>query len=231
MRILLIKDQLSPPRAVEQLLLGERFCVCSTGLGEQGLDLSKLYQYDIILLDLNLPDMPGHDLLKKLRVAKVLTPVLILSDDSEIASKVGSLGFGPNVYVAAPFYGEELVTRIHAVVRQSKGHSHAVIRTGKLAVNLDAKVVEVDGSHVHLSKSEFAMIELLSLRKGTTVTKQMFLSHLYRGTDEPEIKIIEVFICKMRKKLALACGGQNYIETVWGRGYVLRDPREAISGG
>jgi two-component system cell cycle response regulator CtrA len=109
----------------------------------------------------------------------------------------------------------------------AKGHSQSVIRTGKLAVNLDAKTVEVDGSRVHLTGKEYAMLELLSLRKSTTLTKEMFLNHLYGGMDEPELKIIDVFICKLRKKLSLACQGENYIETVWGRGYVLRDPEDA----
>ena len=118
------------------------------------------------------------------------------------------------------------IARIHAVVRRSKGHSQSIIRTGKLAVNLDAKTVEVDGARVHLTGKEYAMLELLSLRKGTTLTKEMFLNHLYGGMDEPELKIIDVFICKLRKKLSHACGGENYIETVWGRGYVLRDPNE-----
>lgn len=188
------------------------------------LDLGKLYDYDIILLDLNLPDMHGYDVLKKLRVAKVQTPVLILSGISEMDSKVRSFGFGADDYVTKPFHREELIARIHAVVRRSKGHSQSVIRTGKLSVNLDAKTVEVDGARVHLTGKEYAMLELLSLRKGTTLTKEMFLNHLYGGMDEPELKIIDVFICKLRKKLAHACGGENYIETVWGRGYVLRDP-------
>jgi two-component system cell cycle response regulator CtrA len=182
---------------------------------------------DIILLDLNLPDMHGYDVLKKVRTAKVSTPVLILSGIGEMDSKVRALGFGADDYVTKPFHRDELVARIHAIVRRSKGHSQSVIRTGKLAVNLDAKTVEVDGARVHLTGKEYAMLELLSLRKGTTLTKEMFLNHLYGGMDEPELKIIDVFICKLRKKLSLACGGANYIETVWGRGYVLRDPEEA----
>jgi two-component system cell cycle response regulator CtrA len=132
--------------------------------------------------------------------------------------------------VTKPFHREELVARIHAVVRRSKGHSQSVIRTGKLAVNLDAKTVEVDGARVHLTGKEYAMLELLSLRKGTTLTKEMFLNHLYGGMDEPELKIIDVFICKLRKKLSMATEGENYIETVWGRGYVLRDAEEVLVG-
>jgi two-component system cell cycle response regulator CtrA len=125
-----------------------------------------------------------------------------------------------------PFHKDELVARIQAVVRRSKGHSQSVITTGKLTVNLDAKTVDVDGSRVHLTGKEYQMLELLSLRKGTTLTKEMFLNHLYGGMDEPELKIIDVFICKLRKKLALA-GADNLIGTVWGRGYMIREPSAA----
>jgi two-component system cell cycle response regulator CtrA len=188
------------------------------------LDLGKLYDYDIILLDLNLPDMHGYDVLKRLRTARIATPVLILSGVGDIDSKIRSFGFGADEYITKPFHRDELTARIHAVIRRSKGHAQSVLRIGKLLVNLSAKTVDVDGTRVHLTGKEYGMLELLALRKGTTLTKDMFLNHLYGGMDEPELKIIDVFICKLRKKLTLACGGDNYIETVWGRGYVLRDP-------
>ncbi|MGD8327076.1 MAG: response regulator transcription factor [Sphingomonadales bacterium] len=226
MRVLLIEDDMSVSRSIELMLSSEGFNVYTTDLGEEGLDLGKLYDYDIILLDLNLPDMHGYDVLKKFRVSKVDTPILILSGMNELDNKVKGLGFGADDYMTKPFHKEELVARIHAIVRRSKGHAQSVIRTGKLAVNLDAKTVEVDGQRVHLTGKEYAMLELLSLRKGTTLTKEMFLNHLYGGMDEPELKIIDVFICKLRKKLASATSGENYIETVWGRGYVLRDPED-----
>jgi two-component system, cell cycle response regulator CtrA len=226
MRVLLIEDDSATAKSIELMLSGEGFNVYSTDLGEEGLDLGKLYDYDIILLDIGLPDMHGYDVLKKLRVAKVGTPILILSGQNEVDTKVQGLGFGADDYLTKPFHREELVARINAIVRRSKGHSQSVIRTGRLAVNLDTKTVEVDNQRVHLTGKEYAMLELLSLRKSTTLTKEMFLNHLYGGMDEPELKIIDVFICKLRKKLAAACGGENYIETVWGRGYVLRDPEE-----
>lgn len=224
MRVLLIEDDPTISRSIELMLSSEGFNIYCTDLGEEGLDLGKLYDYDIILLDLNLPDMHGYDVLKKLRTAKVNTPILILSGLSEMENKVKGLGFGADDYLTKPFHKEELVARIHAIVRRSKGHSQSIINTGKLAVNLDTKTVEVEAKRVHLTGKEYAMLELLSLRKGSTLTKEMFLNHLYGGIDEPELKIIDVFICKLRKKLSSASGGQNYIETVWGRGYVLRNP-------
>lgn len=224
MRVLLIEDDPSTSKSIELMLSSDGFNVYCTDLGEEGLDLGKLYDYDIILLDLNLPDMHGYDVLKKLRLSKVNTPILILTGMAEMENKVKGLGFGADDYVTKPFHKEELIARIHAIVRRSKGHSQSVIKTGKLSVNLDTKTVEVSDQRVHLTGKEYAMLELLSLRKGTTLTKEMFLNHLYGGMDEPELKIIDVFICKLRKKLAAATGGDNYIETVWGRGYVLRDP-------
>ena len=183
MRILLVEDDPTTSRSIELMLTHANLNVFCTDLGEDGIDLAKLYDYDLILLDLNLPDMSGHEVLRQLRLA-----------------------------------------RIHAIIRRSKGHSQSIIRTGRVNVNLDAKTVDVDAKTVHLTGKEYQMLELLSLRKGTTLTKEMFLNHLYGGMDEPELKIIDVFICKLRKKLAEATGGDNHIETVWVRGYVLRDP-------
>jgi two-component system, cell cycle response regulator CtrA len=106
--------------------------------------------------------------------------------------------------------------------------AESTIRTSKLLVNLDTRVVTVDGRPVFLTGKEYGILELLSLRKGTILTKEMFLDHLYGGSMvEPELKIIDVFVCKLRTKLAQATGGEHYIETVWGRGYVLRDPMPA----
>ncbi len=226
MRVLLIEDDSSMSRVIELMLSAEGLNVYSTDLGEEGVDLGKLYDYDIIILDLGLPDMSGYDVLKKLRTAKVSTPILILSGMSEPDDKVKGLGFGVDHYLTKPFNKDELVARIHAIVRRSKGHAQSTIDTGKLTVNLDSKSVEVNGQRLHLTGKEYGMLELLSLRKGTTLTKEMFLNHLYGGMDEPELKIIDVFVCKLRKKLAAATNGDNYIETVWGRGYVLRDPEE-----
>jgi two-component system, cell cycle response regulator CtrA len=224
MRVLLIEDDKAISLSIELMLRSEGFNVYTTDLGEEGAELGKLYDYDIILLDLNLPDISGHEVLKNLRVSKISTPVLVLSGLAGIEDKVRSLGFGADDYLTKPFHKDELVARIHAIVRRSKGHAQSVIETGDLKVNLDAKSVEIGGQRVYLTTKEYQILELLALRRGSTLTKEMFLNHLYGGMDEPEMKIIDVFICKLRKKLLAASGGKNYIETVWGRGYVLRMP-------
>ena len=224
MRILLVEDDPTTSRSIEMMLSHANLNVYCTDMGEEGIDLAKLYDYDLILLDLNLPDMHGHEVLRQLRLSRIDTPILILTGSDDTETKIKGFGFGADDYLTKPFHREELVARIHAIIRRSKGHSQSVIRTGQITVNLDSKSVEVGGEVVHLTGKEYQMLELLSLRKGTTLTKEMFLNHLYGGMDEPELKIIDVFICKLRKKLSTACGGENYIETVWGRGYVLRDP-------
>ena len=209
------------------MLKSENFNVYITDLGEEGIDLGKLYDYDIILLDLNLPDMSGYEVVRTLRLARVKTPILILSGLAGTDDKVKGLGLGADDYLTKPFHRDEVVARIHAIVRRSRGHAQSVVTMGNLVVNLDEKTVEVGAARVRLTGKEYQMLELLALRKGSTLSKEMFLNHLYGGMDEPELKIIDVFICKLRKKLANASGGRDYIETVWGRGYMLREPIQA----
>jgi two-component system cell cycle response regulator CtrA len=191
LRILLIEDDLTVTRGIEMILKREGLNVYTTELGEEGVDLGKLYDYDLILLDLNLPDMSGAEVLRSLRNARVATPVMILTGSAEVETKVRSFSGGADDYLTKPFHHDELVARIHAIVRRSRGHSQSIIQTGDIVVNLDGKTVEVRGERVHLTGKEYQMLELLSLRKGTTLTKEMFLNHLYGGMDEPELKIID----------------------------------------
>jgi two-component system cell cycle response regulator CtrA len=224
MRVLLVEDDTTMAQSIELMLKSAGMVTDTTALGEDGLEISRLYDYDIIILDLMLPDIDGYEFLRRLRAARMETPVLILSGLGDAEQKVKGLGTGADDYLTKPFNKDELIARIQAIVRRSKGHAQSIIKTGLLAVNLDTHTVEVKEKPLHLTTKEYGILELLSLRKGTTLTKEVFLNHLYGGMDEPELKIIDVFVCKLRKKLSNATGGDNYIETVWGRGYVLRDP-------
>ncbi len=226
MRVLLVEDDSATAQSIEMMLRSEGYVCDTTDMGEDGLEIGKLYDYDIIILDLMLPDMDGYEVLRKLRTARVETPILILSGLTGLDDKTKGLGIGADDYLTKPFDKRELVARIRAIVRRSKGHPDSIIQTGKLKVNFDARTVKVNDQPLHLTGKEYEILELLSLRKGTTLTKEMFLNHLYGGMDEPELKIIDVFVCKLRKKLSAATGDDNYIETVWGRGHVLRDPVE-----
>ena len=224
MRALLVEDDTSTAESIEMMLRSDGYAIDVTDLGEDGLESGKLYDYDIIILDLMLPDIDGYEVLRRLRAARVHTPILILSGLSELDDKVKGLRFGADDYLTKPFHKRELIARIRAVLRRSRGHSDSTIQTGKLSVNLDACTVEVNKHPLYLTGREYGILELLSLRKGRTVTREMFLNHLYGGMDEPEINIIDVFVSMLRKKLAAATGGMHYIETVWARGYELRDP-------
>ncbi len=224
MRALLVEDDTSAAESIEMMLRSEGYVIDVTDLGEDCLDIGKQYDYDIIILDMMLPDIDGFEVLRRLRAAQVHAPILILSGLGELDDKVKGLSFGADDYLTKPFHKREFIARIRAIVRRSKGHSDCIIRTGKLSVNLDAHTIEVDARPLHLTRKEYEILELLSLRKGTTLTKEMFLIHLYGGMDEPELKIIDVFVCKLRKKIAAATGGMHYIKTVWNRGYELREP-------
>ena len=232
MRVLLVEDDAGVARSIELMLKVEDMYVYRTDLGEEGVDLGKIYDYDIILLDLTLPDISGYEVLRSLRLAKVATPVLILSGLASIEDKIKGLGLGADDYLSKPFHKDELVARIHALVRRSKGHAESVIAVGDLIVDLEARSVKLNGQKLHLTGKEYQILALLALRQGSTLTKETFLNNLYGDVDvdEPEPKIIDVYICKLRKKLANASGGMDYIETVWGRGYALREPvRRAIA--
>lgn len=225
MRVLLIEDDQNTAQSIQLMLTSESMFVEITDLGEDGIDLGKRYDYDAIILDLSLPDVSGFKVIERLRLAKVPTPILVISSLDGVDERVKALNLGADDCMAKPFHKDEMVARIHALVRRSKGHPSPIITAGEMSVNLVAKTVHVGGERVHLTPSQYRMLELLCLRKGTTVTKEMFFDHLYGGADEPELKIVDVFMCKTRAKLRAA--GDVNIETVWGRGYALHDPGQS----
>src|SRR4051812_34649923 len=226
MRILLIEDDPTAAQGIELMLTSERWTVCIATVGEEGIELGTRDRYDIILLDLGLPDVSGFEVLRALRVAKIDTPILILSGLDGIENKVRGLGIGADDYVTKPFHKDELIARMQAIVRRSKAPEEAIVTCGDLTVRLGAKRAFIGDRCVPLTSKEYQMLEILAIRQGATITKEMFLAQMYGGMDEPELKIIDVFMCKLRRKLADASGGKDYVETIWGRGYILREPQE-----
>jgi two-component system cell cycle response regulator CtrA len=224
MRVLLIEGDPVSAELIDAALQSEGMICRRAETGERGIHLAKTCDFDAIILDVRLPDMAGWEVVRRLRTAKVRTPVLPLLGMGGTVEEIRGLAIGPEDYLTKPFQKGELIARIHAIMRRSKGRSDSVIRTAKLEVNLDARSVDIDGRRLHVTSKEYSILELLSLLKGRTLTKEMLLDHLYGGIDEPELKIIDVFIAKLCKKIAAATGGQHYIETVWGEGYVLKDP-------
>ena len=223
MRILLVEDDTLVARGITLMLRGANAVVDQTDTGEEAMELARHYDYDIVLLDLMLPDMEGYEVVRRLRAARMEVPVLIISGLSRPQAKVKGLSLGADDFITKPFDKAELMARVQAIVRRSKGFSHPSLSVGPVQLMLDSREVTVDGREVHLTGKEHAILELLMLRKGVVLTKEMFLNHLYGGMDEPEAKIIDVFICKLRKKL-MQQGAGELIVTVWGRGYMMRDP-------
>jgi two-component system cell cycle response regulator CtrA len=227
MRILLIEDDPNMSESIQLMLKAEDYIVDATDLGEEGLELGKIYEHDLIILDLMLPDMDGYRVLKRLRDARITTPVLILSGLAEVDSKLKALGIGADDYLTKPFDRRELIARIGALVRRARGLADPVVTVGRMAIDLKGRCVTAGEQLIPLSKREFSILELLTLRKGRVVSKETILDHLYGGMDEPDMKIVDVFVCKLRAKIAKACGGQHYIGTSWGAGYKLEQPAES----
>ncbi len=225
MHILIVEDNVATARSIELILTAQGHNVSVTASGEEAVELTELYDYDAVLMDWDLEDITGAEALRELRVKKISTPVIMLTGSADVDSKVTALAAGADDYMTKPFHKAELTARINAVVRRSRGHTESIIRTGAIALNLNTRTAEVNGVAIHLTPSEYKMLELLSLRKNTVLTKEQCLNHLYNRLSEPEIKIIDVFICKLRKKIAAAASGDSQIETVWGGGYMLRDAK------
>jgi two-component system, cell cycle response regulator CtrA len=223
MRVLLVDDDVTVGRGLSLTLKASGVIADLAETGQEALELLRHYEYDLVILDLMLQDMEGSEVVRRMRVGRNHTPVLVLTGLSRPDARVKALSSGADDVMTKPFDKAELLARMQAVIRRSKGFSQPVLRVGALELNLDSREVTVGGSPVHLTGKEYAILELLVLRKGMVLTKEAFLNHLYGGMDEPEMKIIDVFVCKLRKKLAQA-GAGNLIGTVWGRGYMIREP-------
>jgi two-component system, cell cycle response regulator CtrA len=225
MRVLIIEDNNATAKTIELALATEGIIADIATLGQDGIEVNMIYDYDLVVLDLMLPDMNGFEVLKKIRNAKKEVPVLILSGLSDTEGKIKGLGYGADDYLTKPFNMAELVARVKAIIRRSKGHAESSVEVGDLVINFDHHTALIGTKPVHLTNKEQSVLELLAMRKEHVVTKEQFINHLYNGLNEPELKIIDVFVCKLRRKI-FDVAGENYIETVWGRGYILKKPSD-----
>ena len=233
MRILLAESNVTIALQTAQMLMMAQIVVDTVDTGSGALDFIKHYEYDALLIDLALPDMAAWEVLRRLRKAAIDLPVVVLSSLSDPAGRIKAFDHGADDVVAMPVESAELIARVQAIVRRANGYSHSILEVGTVALDLASRSLLVHGRPVHLTVKEFALIALLMQRRDKIVSKETFLSHLYGGLEEPEIKIIDVLICKVRRELA-AAGAGDVIGTVWGCGYILRDRAtitRAYSGG
>jgi len=223
MRALLVDNDPSSANLLKLTVQSENIVIERVAAGLEALEMVRHYDFDVMILEQDLPDIEGHRLVSRMRAADINLPVMMLSRIADKRAAIDALNAGADDYVSKPFDREELVVRLRAIIRRAKGHAGSVIRIGRLAVDVSAKTVEIDGKPLQATAKEYGILELLALRRGMTLTKENFLDHLYGGMDEPEQKIIDVFICKLRKKIAAVTGDPNAIRTIWGRGYTLDD--------
>jgi two-component system cell cycle response regulator CtrA len=222
-RILLVEDDPFDALEMSHMLRHAAATVDITGTGAAACALAGRHDYDLVLLDLAPPDMEGHEVLRRLRAAHIDTPVVMLPGHSLPAEKIRALGFGADR--ARPYDPSALAVGIQAAAHPGSVAPQSPLTAGHVTLNPMDRVATVRGRPVRLTAKEYEVLELLMRRKGSVLTKAAFLDHLYGGAEGPEVKIIDVFICKLRRKLCQA-GAGDLIGTVWGRGYVLRDPRD-----
>ena len=224
MNILLIEDNKSTARSIELILRGEGIACEVVENGEEGLEKVKFSKnYDLLILDLMLPDISGYEVLSRIRAAKIRIPILILSGLSGVEEKIKGLGLGADDYLTKPFDKSELIARIKSLTRRSNGKVGAVMRFGKICIDLDTRTVKVEDKMLYLTLKEYSILEILAVKKDTVVQKATILEALYdeQHKEQPDPKIVDVFVCKLREKLYKASGGKNYIVTSWGRGYMF----------
>jgi two-component system cell cycle response regulator CtrA len=222
MRILLLQGHTAEAQAC---------CVVLTGIGAMvdhvrtvcdGLMYLQTYEYDIIVVDQALPDMDGCDAICRMRAQGFATPVLMLADYKTGRARAQALRIGADDLLNKPYDRDEFAARIEAVVRRRNGYARSLLRVGALEIDMGSRAVRINENPINVTRKEYAILELMALRKGRVIPKQHFLDHLYSGLDGPETRVIDVFICNLRKKLA-AWGLGSLIDTVRGHGYIMRD--------
>ncbi len=196
------------------------------GTGEEAQEFLRLYRFDAIMLDLELRESSALDLIRRVRASGCHTPILAVTGQSDPAVRVQALDLGADDVLSAFCPVDELMARLRAVVRRASGHAKSTLTAGPLELCLDSREVRVSGQPLHLTPKEYALLELLMLKRGVSLTKGACLNHLYGTEEEPELKTVDVIVCRLRKKLA-AIGLPSLVQNVWGCGYKLAEPEVA----
>ena len=227
MRILLAEHD-EPRRATMALLRAGGFTVERAGRGEDALEMARLAQFDAVVVDAGVPGMSGMEVIRRLRGHEVAAPALLVADAVPRAVRIAAFEAGADDCVARPLDGPEVIARLHAIVRRSRGFGHRQISVRNIVMDHDARNVLVNGQRVHLTGKEFALLELLMLRCGRVVPKWRIIDHLYAGADEPSSRTVEVFLCGLRKKIDPPPPAPSVIRTIPGQGYIFESDSPAV---
>lgn len=228
MRLLIASNDASLAETLDLRLSAEGFAVDTIDTAEDALEDLRIVDFDLVVIDDDLADTIGAALLRKMRARQIKTPASMLTTRTDAVWRTKLLNDGADDVIVRPFDWPEVLARVHAVVRRSRGQASQMVKVGPVVLDLDRKQIVIAGAAVHVTPQEYRMAEALALRAGVTLTKQNLMDALYGGRDEPEVKIIGVFICKLRNKLK-AAGAADVIQTIWGRGYCMREPEAVAS--
>lgn len=226
MRILLVEDDQDLQRLLKKALDDNAYVVDTASDGEEGHFLGDTEPYDVVILDLGLPKMDGIRVLQKWRRAGRTMPVLILTARDSWSEKVAGFDAGADDYLAKPFYTEELLARLRALVRRAAGLASSEIEIGTLRIDTRSARVTIDGNPVRLTSQEYRLLAYLAHHKGKVVSRTELVEHLYDQDFDRDSNTIEVFVGRLRKKL-----DTDLIQTVRGLGYCLNDSSSAPKAG
>jgi two-component system OmpR family response regulator len=219
MRILLVEDDTDLQRLLKRSLVDAGYVVDSAGDGEEGHYLGDTEPYDVVILDLGLPKMDGVRVLEKWRKSGRTMPVLILTARDRWSDKVAGFDAGADDYLAKPFYTEELLARVRALLRRAAGLATSEIEVGPLRLDTRTSRVTLDGNPIKLTSLEYRLLAYLAHHKGRVVSRTELVEHLYDQDFDRDSNTIEVFVGRLRRKL-----DANLIQTVRGLGYCLDIP-------
>lgn len=220
MRLLIVEDETDMQEALCYGLRKCGYAVDSTGDGADAVELCEINDYDLVVLDLNLPNLDGMEALERIRSLDKATKILILSARSELSDKILGLDGGASDYLTKPFHFEELEARIRVLLRRSFIQEEAVLTRGGLSMDTNGKTASFDGAPLELSRREFAVLEYLLANMGRAVSAEELLEHVWDIETDPFTNQVKVYISMIRRKLA-AFTNENMIRSIRGAGYII----------